>query len=213
MTVFFGKLPSRSVFSPLPVSTSIGCAPTASAARQVAHRVADARHPGHVDAEADADLLQHPGVRLAAFALRVRRVRTVEQRVDPAADQRQRPVHLLVDRVERRHVEQAAADARLVRRDDHAKARVVEPRDRLEAPRDRPPFVRRLDELGAVVVDHAVAVEHDELEGARGRDGFGGELDHVATRPASRCRRRGSSSPPRRAAAQGDWRGRPGRRP
>ena len=73
MTVCFGKSPSRNVFSPLPVSTRIGCAPTASAAMQVAQRVADARHAGHVDAEAHADLPQHAGLRLAAFALRVRR--------------------------------------------------------------------------------------------------------------------------------------------
>ena len=32
ITVFLGKLPSRSVFSPLPVNTRIGCAPMASAA-------------------------------------------------------------------------------------------------------------------------------------------------------------------------------------
>src|SRR4029078_10822075 len=32
ITVFRGNPPSRSVFSPLPVSTSIGCAPTVSAA-------------------------------------------------------------------------------------------------------------------------------------------------------------------------------------
>ncbi len=72
----------------------------------------------------------------------------------------------------------AAADARLVGGDDDAEARVIQPRDRLEAAGNRPPFVRRLDELLAVAVDHAVAIEHDQLDGAGLGDRFGGELDH-----------------------------------
>src|SRR5260221_421344 len=54
----------------------------------------------------------------------------------------------------------------------------VEPRDRLEAAGDRAPFVRRLDEVLAVVVDHAVAIEDDQLQRTVGL-GIGGELDHV----------------------------------
>ena len=141
-----------------------------------------------------------------------------------AAGVRERLVHLLVDRVQHRHVEQAAADARLVGRDDDAIAGVVEARDRLEAARARAPLVRRLDELVAVVVDDAVAVEDDELGRARRQrrrrragpwsQDYGLEPEPWRSlRPASRCRRRGSSSPRRRAAAPGGWRGSPGRRP
>ena len=78
----------------------------------------------------------------------------------------ERLVHLLVDRVQRRHVEQPAADPRLIGRDDDAEAGVIEPRDRFEAAGNRTPLVRRLDELIAVVVDHAVAVQDDQPGGA-----------------------------------------------
>jgi hypothetical protein len=37
------------------------------------------------------------------------------------------------------------------------------------------------DELLAVVIDDAVAVEHDQLARTGLLDGFGGELDHGAT--------------------------------
>src|SRR5262249_55418284 len=77
-----------------------------------------------------------------------------------------RPVHLRVDRVQGRHVEKSATDAGLVGRDHHAPAVLREPRDRIQAARDRPPFVDVLDELVAVVVDDAVAVEDDELHDA-----------------------------------------------
>ena len=95
---------------------------------------------------------------------------------------------------------------------------VVEPRDRLEAAGDRPPLVRRLDELVAVVIDDAVAVEDDELDrrgSARRLRRRAGPWSRVtAVRPrASRCRRRGSSSARRRAAARAGWRASPGRRP
>src|SRR4029453_2877947 len=145
---------------------------------EVAHRVADARYAGHVDAEAQPDLAQHPALGLAAVAVGVGGVRAVEQGIDAPADLRERLVHLLVDRVQRRHVEQPAADPRLIRRDDDAKAGVMEACDRLEAARNRPPLVRRLDELLAVAIDDAVAVEHDQPDGPGLRDGFGGELAH-----------------------------------
>ena len=61
-------------------------------------------------------------------------MRAEEYRVQPPADVRERLVHLFVDRVQRAHVEEAAADPRLVGGDDDAVARVVEPGDRLEAP-------------------------------------------------------------------------------
>src|SRR5438105_13188819 len=62
------------------------------AAGQVARTVADAGHTPHVDAEAPADLQQHAGSRLAAFALRIGAVGAKEDRVDASADLRERLV-------------------------------------------------------------------------------------------------------------------------
>jgi hypothetical protein len=109
---------------------------------QITQAVADARHAGHRDIEADADLLQHARLRLAALAPRVGRVRAEEHGVDAPARLCERAVHLVVNRVERREIEQAPTDAGLVRRDDDAIAGVIEPRDRFEAAWNRPPFVR-----------------------------------------------------------------------
>ena len=88
-------------------------------------------------------------------------------------------MHLFVDRVERAHVEQAATDAGLVRRDDDAVPGVVEPRDGFHAARDGAPFIGALDVLVAVEIEHAIAIEDDQLGGACRHHGFGGELDHV----------------------------------
>ena len=116
------------------------------------------------------------GFRHSHFASAVCGQKKIASSRAPACDERL--VHLLVDRVQHRHVEEAAADAGLVGRDDDPVAGVVEPGDRLEAARHRPPLVRRLDEVLAVVVHDAVAVEDDEPHRA-GRDHrFGGELDH-----------------------------------
>jgi hypothetical protein len=76
-------------------------------------------------------------------------------------------VHLAVDRVQRGHVEEPAGDAGLVGRDHDPVAFLGEARDRLQAPGDGLPFVRALDERGAVESDDAVAVEDDELHGAK----------------------------------------------
>src|SRR5262249_55331333 len=90
-------------------------------------------------------------------------VGAIEHRFDASARLAYGPVHLRVDRVQGRHVEEAAADARLVGRDHHPPALLGEPRDRVEASRDRPPLIGVLDVLVAVVIDDAVPVEDDEL--------------------------------------------------
>ncbi|ABA49719.1 200 kDa antigen p200, putative [Burkholderia pseudomallei 1710b] len=136
---------------------------------QVAQRIADHRRIRRIDLEALRDQLHHPGLRLAAVAMVVGRVRAEEHRVDPPADGGRRAMHLQVHRVQRRHVEQAPADARLVRRDDDAVARVIEPRDRLEAAGQRDPFVGRLDERVRIDVDDAVPIEDDEFLAETGR--------------------------------------------
>src|SRR5947207_303357 len=56
-----------------------------------------------------------------------------------------------------------ACDAGLVGGDADAVAVLRQPRDRLQAAFERPPFGGRLDVLFAVVVDGAVAIEDDEL--------------------------------------------------
>ena len=116
------------------------------------------------DVEAPRDLEQH--ARLAACGSaqpRVRGVRAEEERVDAPARLRRRALQRVVDREQRRRVEQAARDARLVGRHHDAIAGLRQARDRLQAALDRPPLLGRLDVVVAVVVDGAVAVEDDEL--------------------------------------------------
>src|SRR5262249_31607390 len=87
--------------------------------------------------------------------------------------------HLVVDRVERRHVEEPAADARLVRGHRDAIAVLVEPRDRLDRSGDGAPLRGRLDVVIAVEVDDAVAIEDDEFHEA--------SFEMSATRFISNC--------------------------
>ena len=155
---------SSSVARALAGAHQVRHAADGGAGLQVAQRVADQRHVREVDAVALADQLEQPGQRLAAAAAVARPVRAEEDRVDAAAVAGERLVHLGVDRVERRHVEQAARQARLVRRHDRVPAGVVEPRDRLERAGDRHPLVGRLDVVVAILVDRAVAIEDDELQ-------------------------------------------------
>ena len=74
-------------------------------------------------------------------------------------------MHFGVDGVERFHVEQAAADARLVGGDDDAVARLGEPGDGFRTAGNGAPFGGRLDKALGVMVDDAVAVKNDELHG------------------------------------------------
>ena len=120
---------------------------------------------------------------------------TEKHRVDAAADLAQRLVHFLVDGVQRGDFEQAAPDARLIGGDHYVIAIVVEPRNRFKAAWDRFPFGGRFDVLGAVEVDHAVAIKNDEFHAA--------SFEMSATRfmlrrkslsSAKRLRRRSASS-------------------
>jgi hypothetical protein len=74
-------------------------------------------------------------------------MRAVENRVDAAAPACTRFVHLVVDGVERVHVEQPAPDARLVGRHHHAIAGLIQLGDGFQAARQGFPLRRRLDEL------------------------------------------------------------------
>jgi hypothetical protein len=140
-------------------------APTAAAAcrsRSVAHR----RRARQIDVEAAGNALEHAGLWFAAMAAGVDRVRAVEDGVDASSGRQHGAVHLVVDGIQRVHVEQAATDAGLVGRHDHPITGLIEPGDGFQAARDRSPFGRRLDELLRVVVDDAVAVEDDEFHTA-----------------------------------------------
>ena len=92
-------------------------------------------------------------------------MRAEEHGVDATACVRERAMHLVVNRVQRREIEQPSTHTGLVRRDDDAIAGMVEPRDRLEAARYRTPLVDVLDVGVAVEIDDAVAVEDDNFRG------------------------------------------------
>ena len=93
-------------------------------------------------------------------------MRTKKDCIDATADQRQRLVHLVVDGVQHRHVEQTAPDAGLIGCHHHAVAGLVQARDGFQTAGNGAPFFRVLDELLGVEVDDAVAVEDDELHAA-----------------------------------------------
>ncbi|MDT4829332.1 hypothetical protein FQZ97_627490 [compost metagenome] len=157
---------------------------------QVAQAVARGRHALQVDAEAVADLKEQPVLGLAAVAAFVGAVRAIEHRIHLAAHGREHLVHLGVHGVERSHVEQPAAQARLVRRHHHVPARMVQARHGLERTGQRRPLDVALDEVFAVHVDRAVAVEDDELHGGTAP---GGGMGHGVRQPAARAAPRGSS--------------------
>src|SRR5262245_46147210 len=73
---------------------------------------------------------------------------------------------MIVDRDQRGGVEQAARDARLVGRHRDLVVGLRKTRDRFQAAFDRSPLVQRLDEMVAVLVDGAVAIEDHQLHTA-----------------------------------------------
>src|SRR5258708_1526751 len=129
----------------------------------IAPRVAHHADIGERDIEAPRDLEQHARLGLAAIAGRAGGVGAEEESIDAAAGLRGRALHRVVDRDQRRGVEKAARNARLVGRHHHAVARLGEPRDGLETAVDRAPFGDRFYVRVAVLVDGAVAFQDDEL--------------------------------------------------
>src|SRR5690606_215865 len=118
--------------------------------------VADERHAVERLAEVGFDSPQEARLRLAARAAVLGTMRTIIDPGDPATGRGDGIAHPRVDRLERFPREQAPADAGLIRCDDDVESRAMEPGDRLEAPRERMPLVRRLHVLVRVRVDHAV---------------------------------------------------------
>ena len=89
-----------------------------------------------------------------------------KNRIHAPARLRQRLVHFVVDGIQRRHIKQPAPDARLIAGDNHVKARLIQPRNRIQTAGNRSPLLRAFDVGRAVVVDHAVAIENDQLHAA-----------------------------------------------
>ena len=130
---------------------------------QIAKAVAHRRNALKRNVESLGDGVKHSRVGLAARRIRVGRIRAVEDRIDASAGLRHGLVHAGMDGVQGGHVEQPPAHARLIGGDDHPVAGLSEFGDRVEAPRDRSPFVRALYELVAVEIDDPVPVENGEF--------------------------------------------------
>lgn len=96
----------------------------------------------------------------AAFATVVRPVGTDKDGINAAADLRNFAAQLGMDGVERIHAEQAAGDARLVAGNDHAPIGAGKARDGFQAAGQGYPFVRAFDEIRAILIDNAIAVEN-----------------------------------------------------
>ncbi len=131
---------------------------------QITHAVAHRRHALEIlKLVATGDVLEQAGLGFAAAAVIFRRVRAEENGVDAPAYRRQRFVHFAMDGVERAHVEQAPPNARLIGGHRHMPALVVQPGNGLQAAGNGHPLVGRLDEIVAVLVDDAVAVEDEQF--------------------------------------------------
>jgi len=92
-------------------------------------------------------------------------MRAKKDRVDMTARLIHQPVHLGIDAVEHLHIKETARHAGLVGRHHHRPTSARKLGDRLDAAGDRLPFFRAFDELGAVFVDHAIAIKHQQFHG------------------------------------------------
>ena len=133
----------------------------------VAHAIADHRHPLQAVFQPPADFQQHTRIGLAE-GIGLVHVRTEEHRVDQATDFLHHPIHLLVDPVEGFQIEQAASDPGLVGGDDHPIAHMVEAGDGFQTAGHRRPFVRGFDVGVGILVDNAVTVQNDQFHRGRG---------------------------------------------
>ena len=154
--------------------------------QQVGDGIAHHRHTVQVDAVALTNLFQQTGFRFAAMTRRVGCMRTIEHGINARSHIGQQAMHLGVHGVERGDVKQAAPQTGLVRCDHHMPAAMVEPRNRFQRTRQGRPFFRRLDIVGTVFVDGAVAVQNDELHFLLAQLA---SLERSATRFMASCKR------------------------
>lgn len=125
---------------------------------QVTQGVADAVYTFQVYGKPATDFLHHARFRFTAFTMVISTMRTIKQRVDSTAKLAQCAVHLVMDGIKGRHIKQSTANTGLVGRQRDTVAGLIQQRDGFQATRNRFPFIRALDEVGAIVIDDAVAV-------------------------------------------------------
>ena len=99
-------------------------------------------------------------------------------------------VHFFVHGVQRVHIEQAPAQAGLIGGHHHMPAGLRQHGDGVQAARQRNPFHAVFDEIIAIVVDDAVAVEDDEFHAFHPEKPPG----HFTARRCQRAGRKGAKS-------------------
>ena len=132
---------------------------------QVAQAVADQPGFGRVGFEAFEDVVNHAGFGFAAVAVVGGGVRAKPDAVDFAARLTDEAVHFGVHFGQVLDGEVFAADAGLVGGDGDVVACLRQEGDGVHTAFDGYPFVYGFDEVVAVLVDDAVAVEDDEFHG------------------------------------------------
>ena len=70
-------------------------------------------------------------------------------------------MHFLVDAVQGVDIELAPGDTGLVAGHDYVIAGMMQPGNRIQAARERPPFLGGLDIFIRVIIDHTVSVQND----------------------------------------------------
>ena len=149
---------------------------------QVTSRITHGRYTLEINAVALTNLRKQARGGFAAVAGLVGCMRAIEDGVHTPTHGGQQLVQFAVHGVERRHIKQATAQTRLVGRHHHMPARVIEAGNGLQRTGQGRPFSGRLDEVSAVFVDGAIAVEDDQLHAQATR------RDRSATRFMASCR-------------------------
>jgi hypothetical protein len=81
-----------------------------------------------------------------------------EYSVNMATDFPQFTLHFAMDRIQRVYIQQPSGQAGLVSGDHHPAARLIEVRNRLQAPWNGDPLFRRLNERFGILVDNAIPI-------------------------------------------------------
>ncbi len=111
-------------------------------------------------------------------------MRTEKHRIDTAASLVGRFAHLVVDGVERPHVEQAPADAGLIRCNHYPITHLGKMRNGFQAAWNGFPFIRCLDKGGAVIIDDTVTIENDQFHSRPLSNSQSGNIGHAIHRLA-----------------------------